>query len=60
MIRVVKACLPFLKESAIARSKAVLGKRPAPRIVNMTSVAGIIAAQFLSPYCASKHAAEVN
>jgi len=60
MVRVTKACLPFLKESAIARSKAATGKSPAPRIVNITSCAGLMSVPFLSPYCASKHAAEVH
>jgi NAD(P)-dependent dehydrogenase (short-subunit alcohol dehydrogenase family) len=67
MVRVAKACLPLLKQAAIARTKPKEGDaaaydaakaRPAPRIVNITSCAGLMAVPFLSPYCASKHACE--
>jgi len=53
MIRTSKAFLPLLKQTA--RSKSVAHR---PRIVNVTSVAGLTPCAFLGPYTASKHAAE--
>ena len=59
MIRVTKALLPLLKEQAQAPSAAPrAASRAAPRVVNVTSMAGLMPVPFMSPYCSSKHAAE--
>jgi 3-hydroxybutyrate dehydrogenase len=55
VIRLTKACLPFLKDVAIANRGS---SQPAPRIVNVTSIAGLVPSPFMSSYCATKHAAE--
>jgi NAD(P)-dependent dehydrogenase (short-subunit alcohol dehydrogenase family) len=55
VIRLTKACLPKMKEVVIANRKN--GEAP-PRIINITSVAGLLPAPFMSSYCATKHAAE--
>ncbi len=46
--------LPFMKE----RSKRLAKEEAAPRIINITSVAGLLPVPFMAPYCGSKHAAE--
>ena len=46
LVRVIKALLPFLKLSRHSR------------IINISSVAGLLACSYLSAYCASKHAVE--
>eukprot|EP00619_Florenciella_sp_RCC1007_P014103 CAMPEP_0205905792 /NCGR_PEP_ID=MMETSP1325-20131115/1555_1 /ASSEMBLY_ACC=CAM_ASM_000708 /TAXON_ID=236786 /ORGANISM="Florenciella sp., Strain RCC1007" /LENGTH=237 /DNA_ID=CAMNT_0053271735 /DNA_START=72 /DNA_END=785 /DNA_ORIENTATION=- len=53
LVRTSKAFLPLLKETARSKSAAYR-----PRIVNVTSVAGLTPCAFLGPYTASKHAAE--
>ena len=64
MVRVTKGCLPLLKAAVKARARAppgaVSAPTHAPRVVNVTSVAGLLPVPFMSPYCASKHAAEVR
>lgn len=46
LVRVIKALLPFLKLSRHSR------------IINISSIAGLLASSYLSAYCASKHAVE--
>ena len=58
LIRLTKACVPLLKQAAKATHAAKSGSKP--RVVNMTSSAGLVVAPFMSPYCGSKHAAEVS
>jgi NAD(P)-dependent dehydrogenase (short-subunit alcohol dehydrogenase family) len=53
-IRVVKAFLPFLKDQY---ASPILSYQDA-RIVNMTSMAGLVYAMGMTPYTASKFAAE--
>jgi NAD(P)-dependent dehydrogenase (short-subunit alcohol dehydrogenase family) len=63
MVRLTKGCLPLLKAAATKRFNSTSDAYPpppvsAPRIINVTSMAGLVTAPFLSPYNASKHAAE--
>lgn len=52
IIRATKACLPLLKKCALSDTAP-------PRIVIVTSFAGLVAGQLsMGAYCASKHAAE--
>ena len=61
MVRLTKGCLPLLKAAAVARARGGAGAPShAPRLVNVTSCAGLMPVPFMSPYCASKHAAEVR
>jgi NAD(P)-dependent dehydrogenase (short-subunit alcohol dehydrogenase family) len=55
-VAVTKALLPALLEDA--GTAVAAGDRPAPRVVNIASSAGLIAAPALSAYCASKYALE--
>jgi NAD(P)-dependent dehydrogenase (short-subunit alcohol dehydrogenase family) len=55
VIRLTKACLPFMKDLAIANRGT---SEAAPRIINVTSVAGLMPCPFMGSYCATKHAAE--
>lgn len=55
MIRTVKAFLPLLKKQAVAQSSSFYEHA---RIINVTSMAGMVASAFSSPYFVSKHAAE--
>lgn len=57
LIRLTKVCLPLLKEAA--KAAHAVKSVTKPRVVNMTSSAGLVVAPFVSPYCGSKHAAEV-
>ena len=57
MIRVTKALLPLLKRAG-ARSSSSSSSMAAPRVVNVTSMAGLMPVPFMAPYCGSKHAAE--
>ena len=54
-VAVTKALLPLLYEEGLAAAGA---GRVAPRVVNVTSIAGLIAAPGLSAYSASKFALE--
>ena len=54
-VAMTKAFLPLLKAAAAAAAAA---GAPPPRVVNITSMAGILAAPGLSSYCASKYALE--
>ena len=54
-VAVTKALLPLLYARGVAARRA--GSAP-PRVVNITSIAGVLAAPGLSAYCASKFALE--
>ena len=54
-VAVTKALLPLLMRASAAAAAA---RAPAPRVINVTSVAGLLAAPGLSAYCASKYALE--
>lgn len=56
IVRTVKAFLPRLKKQSVVHSADEYYGHA--RIVNVTSIAGVVSSGFLSPYIASKHAAE--
>jgi short-subunit dehydrogenase len=58
MIRMTKAFLPFLKQVAIDNKRNT--GYYSPRIITITSIAGLIPLPFASSYSATKHAAEVR
>jgi NAD(P)-dependent dehydrogenase (short-subunit alcohol dehydrogenase family) len=60
IIRVTKALLPLLKAAAFPFTNERRGRdrKISPRIINVTSMAGLMPVPFMAPYCASKHAAE--
>ncbi|KAJ3341677.1 hypothetical protein HDU93_004311 [Gonapodya sp. JEL0774] len=53
-VRVTKALLPLLRKYIALKGPTA----PSPRLVNMTSTAGIYKISPVGSYCASKHAAE--
>jgi short-subunit dehydrogenase len=56
VIRLTKACLPKMKEVVITNRNT---GEVAPRIITVTSVAGLLPCPFMGSYCATKYAAEV-